>query len=405
VGVASTSGANANKNGPGTFSDTPSAFEAQATKLSAEPAPDANVAVAYALGWAVGDALTCTKYQVFDHLVKVPEHDTPAAQWKLLVQQIRSRCGHINIHLKTAKADLDLNCALDAAAKLLLELSPGDINEAVGAKNKQAIELHAGILAVLWPVASPLAKSYHLGHVMQRMCTTPLAEKYTKVNAPAQPTTVAISVKTYSAEVHRLLTALGSKLPANAAHATDNSLLLWRASLDAGGDEIPENLLLQARRWHDVLDGDISGKDGLRPEDLGAVAEGFTRRLWQIAWQVGGRLVILLVGAALAGVGLIIWGAPGAIGAGIAALVATFGLAWRVGTDFFGRVGARGEEQLWDAEIEWAIAYRFTILRNPPADSQLKPRSYALPFLDQSTKKHVKRYKEVKRSWPDVFTS
>ena len=105
-------GTTATKNGPGTISDALTAFEAQAGKLPAEPTSDANVAVAYALGWAVGDALICARYQVFDHLVQVPELDAPAAQWKLLVHQILSRCGHLNNHLKGARADLDLSAEL-----------------------------------------------------------------------------------------------------------------------------------------------------------------------------------------------------------------------------------------------------------------------------------------------------
>src|SRR5215471_6281028 len=175
------------KNGPGTISDALTAFEAQVAKLPAEPGPDANVAVAYALGWVVGDALTCAKYQAFEHLVKVPELDAPADQWKLLVNQILARCGHLNNHLKSANADLDLSAQLKTAANLLLDSPPADIKAAVGAKGATAMELHTGTLAVLWSVASPLAKSYQLGHEIEQMCATPLAEKSTTLNLPAQP--------------------------------------------------------------------------------------------------------------------------------------------------------------------------------------------------------------------------
>src|SRR6516162_4290789 len=106
--MAATDDAKATKNGPGTISDALTAFEVQAAKLPAGPAPDPNVAVAYALGWAVGDALTCTKYQVFEHLVKVPGLDAPSDQWNLLVNQIISYCGHLNNQLKSTKADFDL---------------------------------------------------------------------------------------------------------------------------------------------------------------------------------------------------------------------------------------------------------------------------------------------------------
>jgi hypothetical protein len=146
------------KNGPGTVSDALTAFEAQATKLPTGPAPDPNVAVAYALGWAAGDALTCTKYQAFGHLIKVPELDDPSDQWNLLVNQIISQCGHLNNHLKSTNADFDLSAQLKIAASLSLDSPPGDVKTVIGAKKATVAELHTGILTVLWSVASPLAK-------------------------------------------------------------------------------------------------------------------------------------------------------------------------------------------------------------------------------------------------------
>ena len=396
--MAATDDAKATKNGPGTISDALTEFEAQAEKLPAGPAPDPNVAVAYALGWAVGDALTCAKYQVFEHLVKVPEFDAPADQWELLVNQIISHCGRLNDHLESTRADFDLSTQLRTAATLRLGSSSVDVKTAVGAKSATAMELHTGILTVLWSVASPLAKSYQLGHDMEQMCATPVAD---------QSTTVSASVKGHSTKVHRLLTALASRLPANAAHATDNSLRLWSASLSAGGEETPGDLLRQGRRWHDVLAGEVSGKDGLRLTDYVAAADSVAGKLWQTARQVVARFKVWLIVAVLvvaAGIVLIVIGTRGTIGAGITALLATFGLTWKGIGDFFGRAAANAEGQLWDAEIDWAIAYRFTILRNPPADNQLKPRS-ATPTIDQPTKEHLRRYKQWKKNWPDVLAS
>ena len=396
--MAATEDTKASKNGPGTISDALTEFEAQAQKLPTGPVPDPNVAVAYALGWAVGDALTCAKYQVFEHLGKVPEFDAPADQWELLVNQIISRCGRLNDHLESTHADFDLSAQLTTAATLRLGSPAGDVKTAVGAKSATAMELHTGILTVLWSVASPLAKSYQLGHDMEQMCATPVADK---------TTTVSASVKGQAAEVHRLLTALASRLPANAAHATDNSLRLWSASLSAGGEETPGDLLRQGRRWHDVLAGEVSGKDGLRLTDYVAAADSVAGKLWQTARQVVARFKVWLIVAvvlALVGLGLVIWGAKGALGAGIATLLATFGLTWKGIGEFFGRAAAKGEDQLWDAEIDWAIAYRFTTLKNPPADNKLKPRSKALPAIDQPTKDHMRRYMQWKKTWPDVLT-
>ena len=114
--MASAGDTKATENGPGTISGALTAFEAQAARLPAGPAPDPNVAVACALGWAVGDALTCAKYQAFEHLVKVPELDAPSDQWKLLVNQIITQCGHLNSHLKSTNADFDLSAELKTAA-------------------------------------------------------------------------------------------------------------------------------------------------------------------------------------------------------------------------------------------------------------------------------------------------
>src|SRR5271155_2694881 len=161
------------------------------------------------------------------------------------------------------------------------------------------------------------------------------------------------------------------------------------------------------RSWHDVLAGDVSGKDGLRLADYVAAADSVAGKLGQTARQVVARFKTWLIVAflvAAGGIVLIFVGTKGAIGAGITAVLAAFGLTWKGIGEFFGRVAAKGEEQLWDAEIDWAIAYRFTVLRNPPADNQLKPRSKELS-IDQPTKEHLRRYKQWKKNWPDVLTS
>jgi hypothetical protein len=165
-------------------------------------------------------------------------------------------------------------------------------------------------------------------------------------------------------------------------------------------------LLRQGRRWHDVLAGEVSGKDGLRLTDYVAAADSVAGKLWQTAQQVVARFKVLLIVALLiaaAGIALIFIGTKGAIGAGITAVLAAFGLTWKGIGGFFGRAAANAEEQLWDAEIDWAIAYRFTILRHTPDDNKLKPRSKQLK-MDQPTKEHLRRYKQWQKNWPDVMT-
>jgi hypothetical protein len=395
--VAVTDGTKASRNGPGTISDALCAVEAEVLKLPAGPVPDPHVAVAYALGWAIGDAFICVRYLVFGHLVKVPEFDTPADQWNLLVNQIISRSDHLNDHLQCIHADFNLSAEPAIAASMRVGTSPGDIST-LGDKTARVMELHRDFLTVLWSVSSPLAKAYQLGYDMEQMCVTPLADP---------SVTVSASVKAHDADIHQFLTALASRLPANAAHATDNSLRLWSASLSAGGVETAANLLRQGQRWHEVLAGEVSGRDGLRLADYVAAADSVAGKLRQTARQIAARFKLWLVVIALVaagGIALIVIGNKGTIGAGITTVLATFGLTWKGIGDFFGRAASHAEDQLWNAEIDWAIAYRFTILRNPPADSQLKPRSRARR-IDQPTKEHLRRYKQWKKTWPDVLTS
>ncbi|HET7014735.1 MAG TPA: hypothetical protein VFI65_12540 [Streptosporangiaceae bacterium] len=390
--MASATGSSAEQaKGPGKASDALTGLSVQAGHLPAEPTPDPNVATAYALGWAVGEALTCAEYGVFKHLPAVPEFTSDADRWKLVLRQITSRCKLLDAYLKDTKTGLNLNAQADSAAKLQLgSANQGDAKNSVQAKKDSVAELHAGIIEVLWSAETPLGKSYWLGHEMEQMCTNPFLGQ----------SRVGDSVRKHAHTIHSLLGSLASRLPANAAHATDNSLRLWSASLNAGADESAAGLLDQGRRWREVLAGDVAGKDGLRLSDYVAAADGMAGRLWATARQVLARFrlwLIIVIVVALAGIALIVWGTRGALGAGIASLVAAFGLTWKGIGEFFGRAAAKGEQELWDAEIDWAIAYRFTILQNAPAGKDLKQLN-----CDQPTKKHLQRYNEWKQTWPDV---
>jgi hypothetical protein len=381
--------------GPGKITDLLDGFAAEAAKRPAEPTPDPDVSVAYALGWAVGEALTWTKFGVSTHLMKVPELSAGAEPWRLLVNQILSRCTRLDTRLTDARAGLQLGEQLRICAELHLDPpNPAEVNIALRAKNASVTELHTGILEILWPVEPPLAKAYLLGYKMEHMCATPTIKQATDVKA---------SVAAHVTEVHSLLLTLASKLPSNAAHATANSVRLWWASLSAGGEESPEDLLVQGWRWHEVLAGDVAGKDGLRLSDYVAAADSVTGKLWETARQVAARfagwLIVALV-VALLGIALIVVDTKGTVGAGIASVIAAFGLTWKGIGELFGRAATKAGEQLWDAEIDWAIAYRFTLLRNPPADEQLRRSG---PFkADQPTREHLRRYKQWKAKWPDV---
>ena len=390
--TASDSAATAKANGAGTVTDVLAAFAAQAVKIPAGPAPDANAAVAYALGWTVGEALTWATFGNTGHLVETPPGLGDAAErWKLLISQITFRCGQLHAYLKDASAGLDLSDQLQESVGL-----DADTQAAAQGAAEPVSKLHIGILETLWSVEQPLGKAYLLGYEMEQMCAIPAVDKHT---------TVKMSVEKSSGQVHSLLIALASKLPSNATHATDNSLRLWRASLIAGGDESPGDLLRQGRKWREVLAGDVAGKDGLRLSDYIAAADSVTGKLRETARQVARRFwvwLVVVLAVAAAGIGLIAWGAHGALGAGIAGLIAAFGLTWKGIGEFFGRAAAQGEAQLWDAEIDWAIAHRFTTLSKCPNKKQIK-KSAALKN-DQPIQEHLRRHKRWKERWPDAWT-
>lgn len=385
----------AQANGPGKPSDALAGFAAQAVIIPAGPAPDVNAAIAYALGWAVGDAQIWTENGAagnLKHLESLPEELRVGARpWNLMIQQITGLCTKLNAHLKDAGDEPDLSNPINICGNLPVDPpDPDNLDETV---KKNVEQLHTGILVVLWSVEPPLGKAYLLGHEMEQMCAGPTVGK----------TKVKDSVDLHFPTIHGLLFALASKLPPNAAHATDNSLRMLQAYLSVKGPESAEDLLHQGWRWHEMLAGDVGGKDGLRLGDYIAAADSVTGKLRQTALQVIKRFAVWLIIAlvvAIGGIVLIVVGSRAAIGAGIASVVAALGLTWKGIGEFFGRAAAAGEAELWNAEIDWAIAHRITVLREVPKARDLQ-RDPALQG-DPPITEHLIRHKQWKANWPDV---
>jgi hypothetical protein len=174
--AASDSAATEKANGAGTLTDALTAFAAQAVKIPAGPAPDANAAVAYALGWTVGEALTWAEFRDTRHLEEAPPGlRDPAERWKLLINQITFRCGQLHAHLKDAGAGIDLNDQLQDSVDLHRDPPRPRQDDAQAAEGKlePVSKLHIGILETLWSVEQPLGKAYLLGYEMEQMCATP----------------------------------------------------------------------------------------------------------------------------------------------------------------------------------------------------------------------------------------
>jgi hypothetical protein len=379
-------------NGVGKFPDALAGFAAEVVKLPAGPAPDPDVTVACALGWTVGQAQMLTEHHTVAHLARIPgiKDATAREEIDILVNEIISRCGQLGKHLKDSGAALDL----DSTCKKL------HITDKIlkGARGQAVLDaLHEEISVVLWSAEKLLGQAYQLGYELEQMCDTPLATADLPTPVAEDPVK---SLKEHIGIVHACLSALATKLPANAAHATENSLRLWWAVLvtdGQSGQATPEDLWDQGQKWHAVLTGDVTGRDMLHLSDYMAAAGSVSRELRQAAQQVIARFAVWLLAAFLiAGLGtyLMYRGSAGGVGAGIVTVVAAFGVTWKGIGEFFGRAAAQAEDHLWDAELDWAIAHRFTVLTIPDGMSYSK--------LAQPTRTHVRRHRRWKRKWPDV---
>lgn len=386
--------------GPGLPADVLEGFIATAATLAAAPVTaDPNVSAAVALGWLVGDTITWTTYSSSSHVAEVPELSSTASRWTVLIDQITARCQQLHTHLINAGSELDLSAQLQSCAALKLDSAGADptsaTDEAIADKRSAVEQLHQSLVEVLWSTEPGLGKGYVLGHRIEQMCAEPTAAP----NADPRQ-----SVTEHAPDVHDGLLKLASKLPSNSAHAVDNSLRLWWASLDAGGRETAADLLQQGWRWREVLAGEVAAKDGLLLSDYVGAAGGVTRQLRDLAKHAVKTFAIwLILALALIGVGIYLLAIDksGSVGAGVVTVVTALGLTWKGIGEFFGRAAANGEARLWDAELDWAIAYRLTALRNPPSAWQLSRWSNELS-CDLPTKRHLRRYKEWKGRWPDV---
>jgi hypothetical protein len=202
---------------------------------------------------------------------------------------------------------------------------------------------HQDLLAAIAATDPVLARAFHLGITLQRFCDGDAV--------PADTT----------AELKKLLLALASKFPPNAAHSILNSLTLWE-----GRTPVDDQLQRQGHVWRPILAGEVAPKDLLHLSDYVGTAEQVVARLRDVTRQaLKGSLrllVVLILVLIVAGVVLLLnTDTSGGVTAGAGALLAAFGLSWKGIGQYLGRAAAKGEQALWDAQVNWTIAYRMTI--------------------------------------------
>jgi hypothetical protein len=246
------------------------------------------------------------------------------------------------------------------------------------------------VLKSLYIADSALGKAFVLGRKLHEMCATPS-------RPPDQsPRDVGQSLAAYGDDLRLLLRDLASKLPPNTAHTVLNSLSLWKWQIDPGdpqktwtarlrrkakpiqpaaGVDPAECFIRQAFVWYSILAGEVKAKDLLRMSDYVGSAEEMLGRLRGLFFSaMRGKLRWLFVVVLLLfGLGIFVlvkWDSAASAVAGATSVIAALGLSWKGIGEFFGRAAAKGEQALWDAQMDWTIAYRCTVRIDEPGGDE-----------------------------------
>jgi hypothetical protein len=336
-----------------------SAFEAAATKWEAV-APDAEVSDSFTLGWRSGEAVTYAGGGAPPQDSAPPLADLQLdrmARWAVLG-------GQIDAARRRVSAD----------TKAVPSLAPDGAN---------AKEVPACLLKALYSCSATLGQAFRLGFGLQQLCAAPAGELHRS-----------------SAWLKELLATLSSKLPPHAAHSVRNSLTLWEEQIADASSATGDALVRQGAWWRAVLAGEVAAKDALHMVDFVGTAEEVVGELRKLVrstlWRRLAPLAVLVL--VLIGVGIFVLirsDSASAVTAGAGSLIAAFGLTWKGLGTFLGHEAAKGEQALWDAQIDWSIAYRATILVGEP---QAKRTA-----ADRSRKSaHLRTFQKWQERWPDL---
>jgi hypothetical protein len=362
------------KNGAGEPKEAIEAFAGAAVKWTGGAAPDPNVSAAFALGWHVTEAAAWAA-------TRKPQQGeiglTEAERWAVLVGQLDA--GHEQLKKVAPSSAAAADDAIEAIrAKALPDVTPGDVEKVATA-----------LLQELYVGGSALGKAFRLGRRLRGTCNAASVDQ---------------ALRDDGADVTYLLSQLASKLPPNAAHSVMNSLSLWEKEVlgsppRSTPDKTAEAFHRQGAIWYSLLAGDLAAKDLLRLSDYVGSAEEVVGRLRELAVGVlrSRLLPWVLAVLALVAAGIIVLAlssTASGIVAAIASFVAAFGLTWKGIGEFLGRAAAKGEQALWDAQLDWTIAYRCTI--------RIDGETRAETTRDERLANHVRTWKDWQRRWPDL---
>lgn len=324
------------------------ALVAAASAAGAEPAGDPRVSASLRLGWLMDDLLAGRQQALLPGELDASEAATAGA----LAQANQ---------LTTLVASLKLN-GLDPAAVVAAV-------EARAAGPAAAKAWEPVLAATLFGADGRFATAYVLGRQLNTLAHAP---------ATADDLTEAPFVSMVAA-----LDDLGSVLPPHAGRAVANSMRRWATA------SAPDAAVLgrQCALWHSLVAGERRGTSLLEPENyldaadrlgtkLHATATAVLRRLgWLVAvitvLFVGGVVVVILDSRRI-----------GAAAAGLSGVLAAVGLTWKGIGGAVGKLIAKLETPLWQAEVDGAITDAITLIHEPPPATSIRDRRKQTPSGD-----------------------
>jgi hypothetical protein len=203
---------------------------------------------------------------------------------------------------------------------------------------------------------------------------------------------------------------LHSSFPAHAADTVRGSMQIWQAWVSdhkgtaAAGqaEHLKRALDLQGERWRRLLSGEILAMDLLSADDYRAAAAELFSRLRGLVGSFARRFWPV-IGIIAAATGAIVWAIVAYATAGVATVVAliataagSLGVSWTTIGSTLGKVAAKAEDPLWDAEVTESLVIAATItpqsmnrktmsaMRKTAAGLSLQASPAALPASSQS---------------------
>jgi hypothetical protein len=391
--------------GPGSATDAVSALASALSKAAHVKSPattDPLVSAAFVLGW---------------HMAELYERHLPADERQ---PPDLPGLGSLTEEQRTAIVIEQIAAGVEQLKDPIAKsgLDPVDVSglaaaHGTEADNDQVLKLHLQLLGELTAADFRLGKAYGLGRALADSC-----------REPSDADGLATELAPYRiANLLQWLDDLGSAFPPHAANSVAKSLMRWRDALHPpstnslppsasgwektraklakllaqwghwqGRDSIAapvdaKDAIVTLRRqgdlWRALLSGEKQGTDMLETENYLDAARRLSVRAAAIARGVIIRMPLLaLLVLALVGVGvwLLVEGSSAHLAAGVASILAAFGLTWKGFGGTLGKLAGRLEQPLWDAALDEVIADAITLLPGNKADA-LGRRQIALSAL------------------------